>query len=165
MTATATFTDDELLTAFCDASLPTDAFHHQQHVRVAWLFVTRVGMPEALRAFSTALQRFADAKGATKLYHTTITWAFLLLIHERQARLPAVDWETFAAANPDLLRWKPSVLDDLYAPGTLTNEFAKRVFVMPDGQTSSEPRSRHRRKQSAGLEDVSPRGAGPANTA
>ena len=131
-----TLTDDELLTAFCETSLPSDAFHHEQHVRVAWLFVTRRGMPEALREFPTALKRFADAKGATTLYHTTITWAYLLMIHERQTRDPAGDWPTFAAANCDLLQWKPSVLDRLYAPGTLTNELAKRVFVMPDAATS-----------------------------
>lgn len=131
-------TDNELLTAFGDTSLPSAAFHHDQHVRVAWLFVTRYGMPEALREFPTALKRFADAKGATTLYHTTITWAYLLLIHERQARDPAGDWPAFAAANSDLLRWKPSVLDRFYAPGTLTTELARRVFVMPDAATSRE---------------------------
>ena len=135
MTGSTTMTDDDLLAAFGDASLPSGAFHHEQHVRVAWLFVTRVGMPEALREFPDALRRFADAKGATNLYHTTITWAFLLLIHERQARQPAGDWDAFATANPDLLRWKPSVLDRLYAPGTLATELAKRVFLMPDATT------------------------------
>jgi hypothetical protein len=132
MTVTPTFTDDELLTAFCNASLPSDAFHHEQHVRVAWLFVTRVGMPEALREFAVALRRFADAKGATSLYHTTITWAYLLLINERQTQDPAGSWDAFATANPDLLRWKPSVLDQLYAPGTLTTDLARQVFVMPN---------------------------------
>jgi hypothetical protein len=132
-------TDDELLAAFCDTSLPSEAFHHEQHVRVAWLFVTRYGMPEALREFPIALKRFADAKGATTLYHTTITWAYLLLIHERQAREPAIDWPAFAASNRDLLQWKPSVLDRLYAPGTLTSELAKRVFVVPDALTPPRP--------------------------
>lgn len=134
MIETPMLADDELMTAFCNASLPSGAFHHEQHVRVAWLFVTRAGMPEALREFPDALRRFADAKGATTLYHATITWAFLLLIHERQARHPAASWEAFAAANADLLRWKPSVLDGLYAPGTLTSTLAKRVFVMPDAR-------------------------------
>jgi len=130
-------TDDELLTAFRDTSLPSESFHHEQHVRAAWLFVTQYGMPEALREFPTALKRFADAKGATTLYHTTITWAYLLLIHERQTREPARDWPTFAAANPDLLQWKPSVLDRLYTRETLTSEVAKRVFVLPDAGTFS----------------------------
>src|SRR5687768_14330167 len=123
---------DDLLARFTDTSLPDTAFHHSEHVRVAWLFVRRHGMPAALAEFPAALRRFADAKGATTLYHATITWAFLLLIHERQERSPAADWTTFAAANPDLLRWKPSVLDRLYTPETLWSDFAKRTFVMPD---------------------------------
>lgn len=132
MNETTPLTDEALLTAFCDTTLPQDAFHHQDHVRVAWLFIERHGMPDALREFPAALRRFADAKGATMLYHATITWAYLLLIHERQQRAPARDWAAFAAANGDLLTWKPSVLEALYAPGTLATEIARRTFVMPD---------------------------------
>ena len=83
----------ELLDRFVDTTLPADQFHHQQHVQVAWLFVRKHGMPAALGEFSAAIKRFADAKGATGLYHETITWAFLLLIAERQARQPASTWE------------------------------------------------------------------------
>ena len=136
MNETTSLTDEELLAAFCDTSLPNSAFHHEQHVRVAWLFVQRHGMPDALREFPAALRRFADAKGATTLYHATITWAYLLLINERQQRAPAHDWPAFAAANADLLTWKPSVLDGLYAPGTLATELAKRTFLMPDRASS-----------------------------
>ena len=127
-----TLSDEDLLARFVDTSLPTDAFHHHDHVRVAWLFVRRYGMPQALTEFSEALKRFADAKGATMLYHATITWAFLLLIHERQQRLPSETWNGFAAANPDLLSWKPSVLDRYYTPETLWSELARRTFVFPD---------------------------------
>ena len=73
----------ELFDRFVDTSLPADQFHHQQHVHVAWLFVQQYGMPDALGEFTAAIKRFADAKGATGLYHETITWAFLLLIAER----------------------------------------------------------------------------------
>jgi hypothetical protein len=132
MSTTTPLTDDELLARFCDTTLPSDAFHHAEHMRAAWLFVRRYGMPDALREFPAALRRFADAKGATTLYHATITWAYLLLIQERQERRPADNWPTFAAANADLMSWKPSVLDTLYAPGTLATELARRTFVMPD---------------------------------
>jgi hypothetical protein len=125
-------TDELLLASFLDTTLPAGAFHHAQHVRCGWLFVRDHGMPGALAAFSTSLRRFADAKGATTLYHETITWAYLLLINERQQRTPAADWRAFAAANGDLLTWKPSVLDRLYRPDTLWSDLARRTFVMPD---------------------------------
>jgi len=122
----------ELLDKFVDTTLPSDQFHHQQHVQVAWLFVRKFGMPRALAEFTTALKRFADAKGATGLYHETITWAFLLLIADRQAQCAAATWEAFAQANPDLLVWKPSILDRYYSKELLSSELARRTFLMPD---------------------------------
>jgi hypothetical protein len=124
--------DDSLLSGFEDASLPDDMFHHQQHVRVAWLYVKRYGVAEAIPRFSAALKRFAAAKGAPKLYHETITWAYLLLINERMAREPVETWTAFAEAHTDLLSWKPSVLDHYYSQELLWSELARTVFVMPD---------------------------------
>lgn len=122
----------ELFDSFVDTTLPADRFHHHQHVQVAWLFVRKHGMPAALEEFSTAIKRFANAKGATGLYHETITWAFLLLIAERQARNPAETWPAFAAANPDLLVWKPSILERYYSKELLSSDLARRTFLMPD---------------------------------
>ena len=122
----------QLFDSFVDTSLPADQFHHPQHVQVAWLFVRKYGMPAALGEFSAAIKRFADAKGATGLYHETITWAFLLLIAERQARNPAASWPEFEAANPDLLVWKPSILERYYSKELLASDLAKRTFMMPD---------------------------------
>ncbi len=121
-----------LLEAFINTTLPADQFHHEQHVHVAWLFVRQYGMPGALGEFAAAIKRFAVAKGATGLYHETITWAFLLLIAERQATTPADTWEGFAASHPDLLVWKPSILDRYYSKELLASGLAKRTFLMPD---------------------------------
>jgi len=122
----------ELFDRFVDTSLPADQFHHLQHVHVAWLFVQQHGMPAALAEFSAAIKRFADAKGATGLYHETITWAFLLLIADRQARTPAASWDDFERANRDLLTWKPSILNRYYSKELLESDLARRTFLMPD---------------------------------
>src|SRR5215204_3831915 len=122
----------ELFENFVNTTLPADRFHHHQHMEVAWLFVQKYGMPQALSEFTTAIKRFADAKGATGLYHETITWAFLLLIADRQARHAAANWQEFAAANADLLSWKPSILDRYYSKELLASDLAKRTFLMPD---------------------------------
>lgn len=124
--------DEELLARFEDGSLPDGSFHHEQHVRVAWMFVRRYGMPDALGRFADALKRFAAAKGAAGLYHETITWAYLFLVAERIARTPGAGWDGFAAVNPDLLSWKPSLLERYYTPETLKSDLARRTFVMPD---------------------------------
>ena len=125
-------TDDELYDAFASTSLPAGQFHHEQHVRVAWLFVCRHDMPAAIGEFSEAIKRFAAAKGAHGLYHQTITWAFLLIIGERQALNPAGTWPEFAAAHPDLLTWQPSILDRYYSKALLSSDLAKQTYLMPD---------------------------------
>ena len=130
--ASAETAGTDLLQRFIDTTLPAGDFHHEQHVQVAWRFVQQYGMPAALAEFTAAIKRFADAKGATALYHETSTWAFLLLIAERQARSAPRTWEEFAAVHPDLLVWKPSILTRYYSKELLASELARRTFLMPD---------------------------------
>ena len=122
--------DTEFLRGFEDCTLPSSAFHHRDHVRLAWLYLQRYPPLEALARFTEGLKRFAAANGHPGLYHETITWAYLLLIRERLAEGEA--FEGFAARNPDLFAWNPSVLDRYYERETLDSERARRVFVMPD---------------------------------
>jgi hypothetical protein len=124
--------DASLLAAFEDTSLPTDAFHHREHVRVAWMYVMRHGVADALTQFADGLKRYAAAKNKPQLYHETITWAYLLLIGERMARHPVGTWEAFVEQHADLLTWKPSVLDGYYTTELLWSDLARRTFVMPD---------------------------------
>lgn len=130
---TTTMTDTDFIRSFEDGTLPADAFHHRDHVRLAWLYLRRLPVLDALTRFSEGLRRFASRNGHPSLYHETITWAYLFLIHQCMAGAePDETWEEFAARNPDLLTWKPSVLDAYYREETLGSELARRVFVMPD---------------------------------
>lgn len=134
----------------------SEPFHHADHVRVAFAYVSELPLLEAIAKFSAALQRFALAKGKPHLYHQTITWAYLLLIHERMARDGCVDsglpgsphcssphpspgqispgqsWEEFSECNRDLLTWKGGILERYYSRATLDSDLARQVFVLPD---------------------------------
>lgn len=125
--------DRDFLAVFEAGTLPAESFHHRDHVRAAWLLLREESPAAALGRFTTALKRFAAARGKTRLYHETITWAYVLLINERVQRGGrSLDWENFASANPDLLTWRPSVLDRYYTPETLESDLARRAFVLPD---------------------------------
>ena len=78
--------DADFLAAFEAATLPEDRFHHADHVRAAWLLLREETPAAALDRFSSALKRFAAANGKTRLYHETITWAYVLLTNERRER-------------------------------------------------------------------------------
>ena len=124
--------DREFAGAFERCEIPGDDFHHRDHVRLAWIYLRRHPALEALARFTEGLQRFAAFNGHPGLYHETITWAYLFLIHERMVDAPETEtFEAFAARNPDLFAWKPSILDRYYDAETLRSERARKVFVLP----------------------------------
>lgn len=49
-------TDTELIAAFESAALPAGQFTHEAHVRVAWTYLCRAPLPDALAAFAAALK-------------------------------------------------------------------------------------------------------------
>jgi hypothetical protein len=129
--ASGTMSDEELIQSFEQATLKS--FHHTDHVRVAFAYLCRYPATAALEKFSTVLRRFAEAQGKPKLYHETITWAYLLLIRERMARgNSAQTWDEFARQNSDLLEWKPGILAHYYRQETLGSELARNTFIFPD---------------------------------
>jgi hypothetical protein len=109
-----------------------DSFHHADHVRLAYAYLSEYPVLQALEKFSNALKRFAEAKDKSQLYHETITHAYFFLIRERMARCPNVKWEDFARSNPDLLIWKNGILSRYYYEATLQSELARGVFIFPD---------------------------------
>ena len=126
--------DCEFIERFEDCTLPEDRFHHVDHVRLAWLYLSRQPLVQALERFTTGLKRFAAAAGKPGRYHETITWAYLFLIHERLARdARPRSWEEFIADNPDLRVWDRAVLGRYYRSETLDSSLARRIFVLPDG--------------------------------
>ena len=127
-----TFDDQAFVAAFRDTSLPTSAFHHRDHVRMAWLYVCEFGAAGAASRFAADLQVFATAKGVPGLYHATITAAYIALIAERQLAQPAATWDDFAATHADLLAWQPGVLDRYYSAERLWSDAAREQFLLPD---------------------------------
>jgi hypothetical protein len=133
MTSLDDLTDDALLVAFESTALAPGSFRHRHHVRMAWILLERHPVLEVLARFTAGLRGLAAAAGQPGLYHETITWAYVLLVNERRAATGAEGWPAFAARHPDLLLWKPSVLEArYYREETLWSERARATFVLPD---------------------------------
>jgi hypothetical protein len=141
--------NEEFIRCFENDALPEDSFHHADHVRLAFAYLRKYPVLQALEKFASALKRFAAARGKTQLYNETITCAYFFLIRERMARSEGGSWEEFARQNPDLLIWKDGILSRYYQETTLKSELARNVFVLPDkcfkSQTSVLEVARHRR--------------------
>ena len=124
-------TNEELIERFESDVLPGE-FHHTEHVRLAFAYLSECPVVEALDRFVNALKRFAMARGKPERYHETITFAYFFLIHERMARNSDPGWEEFARQNADLLEWKPGVLGRYYRESTLRLDLSRKVFLFPD---------------------------------
>jgi hypothetical protein len=125
--------EDQFLRQFEDGSLPLERFRHGAHIQIAFLYLCRHPVLDVLARFPQALKRYAATHGQTSLYHETITWAYILLIHERMKRAGhAQGWAEFASANPDLLTWTHSILKQYYRDETLSSDLARKIFLLPD---------------------------------
>jgi hypothetical protein len=125
--------DEEFIERFEACTLRNDSFHHRDHVRAVWLFLRRYPVLEALVRFSEGLKRFAAAHGKANLYHETITWVYVFLIHERMERDGRdQNWQEFMERNADLFDWTNSILKSYYRDETLRSELARKIFVFPD---------------------------------
>ena len=124
-------TNQELIRRFETDTLP-GAFHHADHVRLAFAYLSEYPVLEALDRFAAALKRYAEARGKSQLYHETITHAYFFLIRERMARTAVAEWDEFALGNSDLLIWKDGILSRYYHEGTLQSDLARSVFLFPD---------------------------------
>jgi hypothetical protein len=141
--------NEELVTAFETRTLKPEAFPHREHVRVAWILLRHHPLADAGARFCGGLRALASSAGKPERYHETVTWAYLLLINDRIARLdgqatggnghdaaPVEDsdagWMHFAEANADMLSDGRGLLERWYRRDTLDSALARRTFVWPD---------------------------------
>lgn len=136
--------DDQTLYArFLDGTLGGGDLGHREHVRLAFLCVRRhPDLAEAALAFRRALRRLVEALGATAKYNETLTWAYLVLVHQRASEGTYADSEAFLAAHPDLLDQKHGALARHYPLAAVTGcPEAKSLFLLPGDERLRHPPS------------------------
>lgn len=111
-------------------TLTPSEFGHADHIGVAFEALSRWEFFEAAQRIATGIRSLAEAAGAPEKFNATITFAFLSLIAERMACVPAASAEAFIGANPDLLR--SAFLDQLYSQQRLTSALARQTVLLPD---------------------------------
>ncbi|MBS0260761.1 MAG: hypothetical protein JSS02_02295 [Planctomycetes bacterium] len=127
--------DEALLTAFEECTLPMAAWTHRAHVRVAFLFASRFPAPESLDRIRTAIKTYNASRqipeSPDRGYHETITVVFMRLVHDAIRHTgPFVTSDVFCERHPELL--EKSVLSRFYTKDRLRSPEAKRQFIEPD---------------------------------
>ena len=94
---------DEFVQAFF-ASLPEDRFGHREHLQLTWLALGRSGLEEATGTVGAAIRAYAEAHGADRKYHQTLTEFWVRLVdHCRRERPEPDGFDAFLEAFPFLL--------------------------------------------------------------
>ena len=126
--------DDEFLAAFEARTL--EEFHHRDHIKVAYLYLRRHSLEEAIAKVRTGLQALAAAWGAPvddleKGYHETMTQAWVRLVQAALNDAGAVESaDAFCDQHPKLMQ--KTHLQLYYSRERLITWEAKRGFVEPD---------------------------------
>ena len=133
--ATEEAAPDELQ-ALEKGTLDPTAFPHSEHVRLAYGMLERYPFGEAVARFSRGVKLLAAKAGNPKIYHETITVAFLAVIGERRARARSNSWTEFKARNGDL--FDKRCLTKWYGADQLGSDLARRTFCLPQGAEVSK---------------------------
>jgi hypothetical protein len=124
-------TDKEFLEAVESCSLPNAAFHHRDHVRLAWIYICRFGYQTGSERMAASIRRYAAHHGATAKYHETITRAWMDLVqHALASANHRASFDAFLAANADLA--DANALNAYYSPELLASPAARQEWVPPD---------------------------------
>jgi hypothetical protein len=127
--------DETLLHQFETQTFPYEEWRHRVHVKVAYLYLTRYGLDDALNKIRSGIKAYNAAKcvpeSLTTGYHETMTQAWIRLIDFTiRQHGPAENADAFADVHPELLEQK--VLRFFYSRERFTSPEAKRTFLEPD---------------------------------
>jgi hypothetical protein len=127
--------DETFLEQFESAALPLAEWHHQQHIKVAYLYLCRYPLETAIARMSAGVKKLNAAhkvpEGLDRGYHETMTQAWMRLVHFSLCEYgPAESADAFYEANPQLSQKK--TLRFFYTREVFLTPKAKAEFVPPD---------------------------------
>ena len=131
--------DREFLDAFERCELAPANFHHRDHVRLAFIYLTLHDLDTALDLMRSGFHRFLAHAGApASKYHETITRAWMLAVeHFMQGVGPVANFEQFAASSPRL--FARGAMETHYTADLLWSDEARTRFVEPNLQPIPPP--------------------------
>src|SRR5262245_40405820 len=128
--------DDEFVAAFeaCTIPFPSE-WTHRAHLRVAYHYLTRHPLEEAIARMRTGIRRFNAANrvsdASDRGYHDTLTQMWMLVLHGLLATAgPESGFDAFVETHPYLLQKTLGRL--FYSRDRMMSDRAKREFVPPD---------------------------------
>jgi hypothetical protein len=123
--------NDPLVLAFEATTIDRTAFHHREHLYVAWCYLRAMPLEDALARYVRHLRQLAISLGAPQKFHATMTWAYLVLLREAMDQSPDASFDELLAKHPGLVDRRRGALDAYYERAQLDSDEARRRFVLP----------------------------------
>jgi hypothetical protein len=122
---------DPAVRAFESATIDPAAFHHRDHLYVAWCYLRALPLEDALARYVRHLRQLAAALGAPTKFHATMTWGYVVLLHAAIDRSPDASFDQLLAEHPALADHQAGLLYAYYDRAQLESDEARRSFVLP----------------------------------
>jgi hypothetical protein len=127
--------DEDFLKQFETAAWPLEQWHHQQHIKVAYLYLRRYSLEKASVRIREGIKAYNAAhkvpEGLSSGYHETTTQAWLRLVYFTICEYgPTENADSFYEQSPQLQQKK--VLRFFYTKERFMSPLAKAEFVEPD---------------------------------
>jgi hypothetical protein len=127
--------DVTFLQQFEACAFPFDRWHHDAHIKIAYLYLRRHSLEEAISKMRNGIKAYNAAnkveEGPDRGYHETMTQAWVRLVHLALCEYgPAETADSFFEQHPELSQKK--VLRLFYTRERFMSPQAKVGFLEPD---------------------------------
>ena len=120
-----------LVQAFEAGTIDPVTFRHRQHLYVAWCYLHSMPLEGAVARYVHHLRQLTAALGAPQKFHATMTWAYLVLLHEAIQKRPHATFDELMTTHPELLDHAAGALYAHYDREQLSSPEARQRFVLP----------------------------------
>eukprot|EP01117_Protostelium_nocturnum_P005271 TRINITY_DN1922_c0_g1_i1.p1 TRINITY_DN1922_c0_g1~~TRINITY_DN1922_c0_g1_i1.p1 ORF type:complete len:395 (+),score=119.20 TRINITY_DN1922_c0_g1_i1:214-1398(+) len=128
-------TDDEFVAALEDCTLQT--WDHKSHLRIAFLYLTRLGRREGVKKIRSSIQNYIENSGRTnKTWHETMTYFWIQMVDYARFQMKEEergDFEKLLEQNIHLMNG--GLFLQYYSKELmLLNQDSRKEFALPDIQ-------------------------------
>lgn len=121
--------DEEFLSLFEKCNFPKEQFKHKEHLRVAWLYLSKYTFDQAMKHITQGIMRYSESVGAAHIYHETLTRVWVFLVNN-DLYPKATSFEKFISKNPHLL--DKTLPLQYFSKTRLDSEQARKQWIAPD---------------------------------
>ena len=75
--------DSDLIEQFEALTLPPSVVNHVNHLRIAWLYLVKLELNQAIEKITTGTKEYAAYLGDNEIYHRTVTEAVTRIMYLR----------------------------------------------------------------------------------